>query len=303
MVARSTLANILGYIALLFWAAAGVLATVVKPIPTFEVISIAFGISFTIVATKLTLFHQWHIIKQPWLLWIIGIAGVFGNDILYIAAFKYAPSAQVDLLNYLWPVLVVIFASMLPGEKFTVKHTIAAVFGFAGAYLLITGEQGFASFNINYLPGYLLALFDAIVWSVYCLVARHYKNIPTEMIGMYCGIGFVLSLLIHFNFEPNVTPNMHQLLVMIVMGLTTQGFAYFFWDFGIKNGNFKMLSIVSYGNPIIAIMLLIGFGMATSTPLLWDACILVSIGGLIGSEYCPNFGLDKIGRRLSSMVH
>ncbi len=60
------------------------------------------------MAIRLTLLKRWHLLKQPLMIWIIGIIGICGSDIAYITAVKYAPPAHVDFIDYLWPFLVIL---------------------------------------------------------------------------------------------------------------------------------------------------------------------------------------------------
>ncbi len=270
----------IGYSALIFWALAAPFTVKIKDIPIFETLTIVFTISFFFSAIKLTLCKQWHTLKQPWFLWLIGFLGIYGNDLLYIAAFKHAPAAQADLINYLWPIFVILFTGLLPDEKLSFRHVLAASLGFTGIYVLINQSgQGMES---QYLFGYILAFLDAVIWSIYTLVARRFGKSPVEMIGIYCGVGAICSLFIHFQWETTLIPANNQWLILIVMGMTTQCLAYFFWDFGVKRGDFKLLSILSYGNPILSILFLIFFGMADASYELFIACALVSLGGLVG---------------------
>lgn len=278
----SARATVLGYLALLFWAGSGVYASVVVNIPTFEVLSIAFLVSFSVTAILLTYRKQWHKVKQPLLLWVIGMLGVFGNDALFIAAFKHAPAAQADLINYLWPIFIILFAGFLPSEKFSAKYIIAAIFGFMGIFVVITNGGHLNNFESKYWLGYLFAFLEAVIWSIYTIVARHYKNTPSAMVGMYCGCSLILALVAHFGFESTVIPSTLELLVMVVIGLTAQGSAYFLWDYGIKKGNFKLLSVLSYANPIIGISLLIITGRSHYTSYLLIATLLITFGGIIG---------------------
>jgi len=272
--------TVIGYSALIFWALAAPFTVKIRAIPVFETLTVVFTVSFFVSIIRLTYSGRWAELKQPWFLWCIGFLGIYGNDLLYIAAFKHAPPAQADLINYLWPVIVILFTGLLPDEKLSFKHILAAAFGFTGVYVLI--NQNGEGLDSQYLFGYILAFLDAVVWSVYTLVARRFGKSPVEMIGMYCGAGAICSFFIHFYFEPFYTPQLNQWIILFCMGLTTQCLAYFFWDFGIKRGDFKLLSILSYGNPILSIAFLILFGMAKPSFELFLACILVSFGGLIG---------------------
>lgn len=286
---RRSRATLIGYISLLMWASSGVLTSSVTKIPTFEVLSVAFAISFGITAATLTVKKQWHKVKQPWPLWVAGVIGIFGNDALYVAAFKYAPPAQADLISYLYPLFIIFLASFLPGEKLLPKYIIAALLGLLGTYLLITKGHGLSSFHVKYSLGYVFAILNAIAWSVYCIVARYFKNTPSEMVGVYCGCGLLLSLLFHFGFEHTVIPNTTELLTLIAMGLTTQGSAYFLWDYGIKKGNFKFLSIIAYGNPIIAVFLLVITGKSHYSDILMISTMLIAASGAIAGIKFTSF--------------
>ena len=83
--------------------------------------------------------------------------------------------------------------------------------------------------------------------------------------------------------------------------MTTSGGAYFLWDFGIKHGNFKLLSNLSYGNPIISVLLLAAFHQAQLTINLLFACLFVVAGAVVGSvNWKINFqGLRKIFKGVS----
>ena len=273
----------LGYVALLFWVASPALVSQLNNIPTFEIICVTFATSFTFTCLILCYKKTWSSIKQPWFLWCIGVLGIYGNDVLYIAAFKYAPPVQADLINYLWPILIVVFAGCLPREKFSVRHIIAAALGFGGIFFLITNGHGIAGFDMEYLPGYLLALAEAIVWSVYVLAARHYSDTPAEIIGMFCGISMLCSIVTHIVLEPTITPTVFQWGIMFCMGITVQCLAYFFWDYGIKKGYMKTLSVLSYGNPVLSVLLLVFVGLAKPSVALAIACLLVSSGCVLST--------------------
>lgn len=279
----SRTATLLGYGGLFIWAVSAVFVTHTKNIPTFEILTITYSISFLLTAIVLTWRKEWYKVKQPLVVWLIGIFGIYGNEILYLSSFKYAPPAQADLINYLWPVFVVLFSGFLPRERLTWNHYLAVLLGFLGIYILITEGHGLTNFNAEYLLGYLLALAAATLWSVYILAVRAVKHIPTEMIGMYYGVGMIVSLIIHLGFEKvTVIPTNQQWLSLLFMGLTAQGAAYFLWDYGVKQGNFQLLSILSYGNPIISVLLLVIFHLAQPSLSLLIASILVAVSGAVG---------------------
>ena len=270
-----------GYIALLFWAISAALANSLIPIPTFEILAIAFGISFAGTATYVTIRKRWYIIKQPIMLWVIGILGIFGNDILFLEAFKHAPPAHIILITYLWPMLVILLSALILKEAAPLRYFTGGLFGLAGIAVLMLTKSNAYNIHGDYALGYLLALLSAIVWSIFVIAMRHYKNKPIEMVGMYCGCGFILSLIAHIIFDKNVTPTSPELLVLIIFGLTSQGSAYYLWNHGIRRGNFKLLSISSYATPVVSIVILILLGKSNYSNRLLVSALLVSGGSFI----------------------
>ncbi|QRN03167.1 EamA family transporter [Legionella sp. MW5194] len=270
----------IGYCALIFWVLAAPFTATVKSLPLFETLSLTFLVSFLFSVVQLTLRRQWAALKQPWPLYLLAFIGIYGNQILYVASFKYAPASHADLINYLWPILIPVLTGFLPNEQRSNKHLLAACFGFAGVYILLC--QGETGFERHYLQGYLLAFTGALVWALYSITARFFNEAPVDMIGLCCGLAAVSSGVLHMTYETTVLPQGREWAVLLLMGLTTQGLAYFFWDFGIKKGDFKLLSLLSYGNPMLSMLVLILLGMATPTRELLIAFSLVALGGVIG---------------------
>ncbi len=291
----------LGFIALFIWALTAVTTAYIKVLPTFEVLAIVFSVSFSFTALMLTYTRRWYVLRrQPKVLWLAGVLGIYGNDILYLTAFKYAPAAQADLINYLWPIFVVIFSGLLSNRTWQPKYFIAALLGFIGVYVLLT-SAGSIGFDSQYSLGYALALLDAMVWTFYVLIAARYVDSPSEMIGIYCGIGAVLSAICHFNFEITVIPNALELLVLIFMGLTSQCLAYLFYDYALKYADATLLTTSAYLTPILSVLLLVLFGYADLSLSLLIATVFVVLGALLGAiDWQSGFFIKLFQQKLLS---
>ena len=74
--------------------------------------------------------------------WALGVGGLFGYHALYFAALRLAPPAEAGLVNYLWPLLIVLFSALLPGERLRAAHVAGAFLGFAGVVALTGGRGG-----------------------------------------------------------------------------------------------------------------------------------------------------------------
>ncbi|MCS5711868.1 EamA family transporter [Candidatus Berkiella aquae] len=283
-------ATYMGLGALIMWTVEPLLISEVNGLPIFEVLAIIFFSSFALTALRLTKRRAWHtVLKQPAFIWLAGLTGICLSDFAYIYGAQYAPIAHVDLIDYLWPCLVVAFTSMLPKERFTPQHIIGALLGLLGIYVLVHHEISLNGFNFNYFIGYLLALFGAVLWGGYSAFSRYFKKVPTEMIGMYCGLGALLCLGLHLKFETFVTPTWTQGSLAVVTGISGAGIAYQLWDYGVKYGDVYLLSTITYVARIAAMALLVMFG---KEPLTWSlviACSLASIGVFISGMDTKSF--------------
>lgn len=273
-----------GAFSLLCWASGSSMLASLYTIPIFQILMISLGLSFLLTCVKLTYQKRWHCIKKPpWGMWLIVIAGIYGNDLCLVTATKFAPPAHVHLLSYLWPTFVVVFSGFLPKERWQLRYIIAGIIGLYGVFLLMTQGQGFYGFAWDYRWGYAVAVLGASVWSVYSLLIRHYGETPSEMIGMACGVGALCSLIGHLQFETFVMPTSNQWGLLIMIGSTTSCMAFYFWDYGAKFGNIRLLSLLSYINPLLALGLLAYLGKAELSSSLGLAALIIVAAPVIAS--------------------
>jgi drug/metabolite transporter (DMT)-like permease len=216
----------------------------------------------------------------PLRVYVFGTLGLFGYHALYFSALRLAPAAEAGLIAYLWPLLIVIFSGLLPGERLRGGHMLGAALGFAGAALIIAGGGlGFSSEN---LPGYLLALLCALTWSSYSVLSRLVGNAPTVSVTVFCLAAAALSLPLHLLFEQTILPATALGWAAILgLGLGPVGLAFFVWDIGVKHGDIQLLGTSSYAAPLLSTLVLVLAGVAApSLTLLWAALLITGGAGI-----------------------
>lgn len=274
-------ATFLGYGSIILWSLSGILTAAVSGLPTFEILTIAFGVSFLLSLTGWSLWGSIKNLKRPLYTWVLGVIGIFGSESLYVSAFKFAPAAHVDLISSLWPIFVVVFSVFIPNEKFVARYLVASIIGFFGVYCIIFGDEQWLSISENHWLGYMLALLGACLGCIYTLSTHRYCETSIETTSIYSGCCMLFSLVLHCNFEATVAPSGMEWTTLVTMGLLTQGLAYILWNHGVHYGNYRLLSILSYSSPIISIFLLILFGFANLTPQLVLACVLMCFACIV----------------------
>src|ERR671925_189638 len=167
-------ATLIGLTAIIMWSLLAVLTVATGKIPAFQLAAMTFAIG-ALVAFASFLFRPaaFGALKQPVVAWVVGVGGLFGYHALYFLALRFAPPAEAGLLNYLWPLLIVLFSSLLPGERLAVHHVIGAVLGLAGTVLLFAGNAG--GFAPAQIPGLAAAFVAAFVWAAYSVMSRRLK--------------------------------------------------------------------------------------------------------------------------------
>src|SRR5579859_3273399 len=200
------IATLIGLAAILMWSLLAALTVATGKIPAFQLAAMTFAIGALIgPLTWMGRPNAVSALRQPPLAWIVGVGGLFGYHALYFLALRFAPPAEAGLLNYLWPLLLVLFSSFLPGERLAAHHIIGALLGLAGTVLLFAGNN-LSGFAPGQLPGLLAAFVAAFVWAIYSVMSRKLKSVPTDAVAGFCLATALLAALVHALVEDTVWP-------------------------------------------------------------------------------------------------
>ena len=274
-----------GLISIGLWSSLALLSVLAGPIPPFQMVAMTFaiGAAIGIVRARTNGVALAGLIGWPPRVWLLGIGGLFGYHALYFAALQLAPPAEANLINYLWPLLIVLLSAPLAGEPLGWTHITGAALGFAGVLLLAFGRG--LNFADSHALGYLLALGCAFAWSIYSVLSRRFGETPTDAIAAFCAASALLSLVCHLVFERTVWPaNGMAWFSVLALGLGPAGSAFYFWDHAVKRGDIRALGALSYATPILSTAILIVFGLAQPTGTLIAAALLVTVGAALASR-------------------
>ena len=152
-----------------------------------------------------------------------------GFHFFLFLALRLAPPVEANLVNYLWPLLIVVLAPVLvPGIAWSTRHALGAVVGFSGAALLI--GSGAANLGEGSLAGYAFALA--------------------------C----------HGLFEPAYGPTAAVWPYVVALGVGPMGAAFFLWDRALKTVDPRVLGNLAYLTPLLSTLLLVASGSGEFRP-------------------------------------
>jgi len=277
-----------GFVAVLLWSMLAILTVGTGAIPPFQLTAMAFSISGTLGILWVAYSGRLdELTRVPLHIFGFGTCGLFGYHFLYFSALRTAPPEQASLIAYLWPLLIVLFSGLLPGERLTRGHAAGALISFTGAALVVSGDG--TGFGTAFLPGYLLAFGGAIVWSSYSLLSRRLGATTTDSVAVFCVLTAILSALAHVFLEQTVWPGtVIAWLSILALGVGPVGFAFFAWDVGVKKGDIQVLGTLSYAAPVLSTMLLILAGITSPSWQLLTAAALIATGAGLATRASAN---------------
>lgn len=275
--ARSSLFAALGAIAL--WATLATLGVSLRHVPPFLLTGVAL-----LIGSLIALPWIWRgrsALRLPLRTLGLGVYGLFGYHFLLFLALRSAPPVEANLVNYLWPLLMVVLPPvLLVGVPLRPIHVVAALLGFAGATLAIVG--GGVSASASWHSGYALAAASAFVWASYSLWCQRVAPFPTAAVGVFALVSGLLSLACHVALEPSVVLSAKDWWLLAAMGLGPLGAAFFLWDIALKTGDVRQIGVLSYITPLLSTALLMLVSGRTLTWNIAGAAVLILGAAFLG---------------------
>ena len=274
-------ATLAGCGAIALWAFLGLLSRAAAAIPPLQLTAMSFCVAALLGIFVLLARGRLTDLRQPPAAWLHGVGGLFGFHALYFAALSWAPAAQANLINYTWPLLIVLLSAPLLGLRLTWRHLLGTALGAAGCVLLLSGRAGLTAAAV---PGYLAAACSALVWALYSVLSRRFSAVPTGAVAGFCAASAVLAAVSHFIFETTATPDVPGWLAVVVLGAGPVGGAFFLWDIGMKRGDPRLLGTLAYATPVASTLLLCAGGYAAFSIATLVSAALVAAGGLVAAR-------------------
>lgn len=289
-------ATAIGFSAILLWSLLALLTVGTAPVPPFLLNALTFAVGGAVGVAWVVLAGDRRVLGRiSWKVYAFGTIALFGYHFLYFSAMRMAPAAEAGLIAYLWPLLIVIFSGLLPGERLTRGHVLGAGIAFAGAALIVLRPG--AGLSGEVMPGYLLAFLCALTWAGYSVLSRRLGAVPTESVAVFCLATAALSMLAHLALEQPAWPaSATGWGAVLALGLGPVGLAFYVWDVGMKKGDIQLLGVASYAAPLLSTTALVLAGYAAATPRLAIAAAMIAFGAALAAWA----SVRRAGRKLQA---
>ncbi|PJG59506.1 DMT family transporter [Aeromonas cavernicola] len=234
----------------------------------------------------LPLWRQWR--ARP-VTWLVTITTLLLYHLLLFMSFRHAPVLEANLINYLWPLCIILFTPLLlPSHPLQPRHLLAGALGLAGSMLVMVNGQ--LQLQQAYLPGYLLALSAAIIWGLYSVLARRLPPAPAVVTAAACLPAGILALLLAWAVEgplPLAQIPRADWWLIVGLALGPMGAAFVTWYLALREGDPRRIGALSYLTPLLSTLLLVGLNGEQLTSRHWLAGALIIGGALLGLGASP----------------
>ncbi|PZU92886.1 MAG: EamA family transporter [Chelatococcus sp.] len=277
----SRTATLIGFGAVLLWSTLALFTAMSGRVPPFQLVGMTFVVGGLLILAVTIARGEVRRIRPTPASFALGLYGPFGDTALYYAAVKTAPAAEANLIHYLWPLLIVLFAALLPGGGLKPRHLVGALIGLVATGLLVSGSLGSGG---GIAPGHILAALGAFVWASYSVLSRRFADIPSESLCVTMLGCAVPAFACHLAFETTLwSPTPVEWAGILGLGLGSIGLAFVVWDIGMKQGDVALLGVASYAAPVLSTLILVAFGYAAPSWLLAISCALIVVGAVVAS--------------------
>jgi drug/metabolite transporter (DMT)-like permease len=286
----------------LLWGSTPLLVSEIsKELPIWEANALISGFSALVLALAVTAFGRWPALRalrgrQLAALLGLGAGANFPYTALYYLAFALAPAAAGDanIINYLWPLWVLLLSVPLLKEPLTWNKVLGMLVAFAGVYLLVSGGS-WIRFRAENLPAYACAAAGAFFWGLFSVLSKKQgQSEPLTALFLYLGASFVCFVILALILSATgaihpALPSGRAWLMMAAVGAGANGLGALFWVLTLRHSDTALASTLVYLTPFVALAYLAVF-RGTPIRLLQLASLALILGGPL---------LERFARRRS----
>jgi drug/metabolite transporter (DMT)-like permease len=274
---------VLALFTILIWSTLAFMSAGTAALPPLFAVGVALCIGGLVGLVRI---RDWRV---PPATMAIGVGGIFGYHALLFAAFQLAPAVEVNILNYLWPLLIVALTPVyLKGLSLTPRNVLGALLGLAGAVIVVSG--GKLHLERSGLPGYALAILAAFTWASYSLLTKRVPAFPTGAVGLFCLASGILSLGLWSISEISITGTLSipavtgsETIYLLLLGIGPMGGAFYTWDAALKRGDPRTIGALAYLTPLLSTLNLVMLGGKSLSATSGLAMGLIVTGAVVGS--------------------
>lgn len=225
--------------------------------------------------------------RKEWL-WLsfLGLLGTYIYYLFLYLGYSKATGMEVLVIQYTWPILIVVFSILILNERLTCKKSMAVFLGFIGVLLVLT-KGNIANVNIHNPSVIALVAAGAACFALFSVLSKKIVKEPLGVVAVYFGVASIASFISMLCFSEFALPSANEVPAILINGIIVNGFSYVLWVLALRSTEASYLATFTFITPILSAIYLIVFFDEPFFPAYGIGLVLVVAGGLINSFKLP----------------
>jgi len=214
---------------------------------------------------------------------ILGILGTYLYYILLYFGYANAKGIEVLIIQYCWPIFVIILSILILKERLNIRKVISIVLGFFGVFLVLTKGK-LTEIHLDNFFVDSIVFIAAFVFGLFSVLSKRVRIDSLTLVTIYFFTATVISFLSMISLSEFKLPTQETFLPIIINGIFVNGVSYLLWIGALKIGKASFIAPFVFLTPVISTILLILFFTEPFQLIYVIGMISVIIGGLINKE-------------------
>ncbi len=183
----------------------------------------------------------------------IGSLGIFLYHLLLYVGIDKMEASQAFIINYLWPMMAVVFACIILKEKMTFRKIIAVLLSFLGV-VIVTSNGNLLGIGRERLLGAFYCVLAAVSYGLFTVLNKQKSYNKYLSMMMYYFYSFVISLIYVLFEKDGFCLSFAQGLGMLWNGIFATAIPFTTWALALEKGDTARVSNLAYITPFLSLV-------------------------------------------------
>ena len=212
----------------------------------------------------------------------LGLLGTYIYYLFLYLGYSKATGMEVLVVQYCWPLLIIVFSILILKERLTVRKTLALGLGFIGVMTVLTKGK-FQDIDVSNITVIALVAAGAACFALFSVLSKTIKHEPLGVTSIYFLSACIASLLSMLYFSEFALPSTSEIVPVLLNGVLVNGFSYVFWIIALKSTEASYLAPFTFLTPVLSAVYLIVFFDEPVVLAYGVGLVCVVGGGLVNS--------------------
>lgn len=215
---------------------------------------------------------------------LMGLFNPFLYYLILFEAYNRIPAQEGVALNYIWPVMLVIFSIVFLKQHISLISFMAILISFSGT-IVIAMHGNFNEFRFSNTFGVLLAVSSSLIWASFWII--NLKDSREAIVKMFANFAFGSTYILLWNIYKNnlALPSITGLSGAVYIGIFEMGLTFVLWLTALKlSTHTARVSNLVFISPFISLLLISVFVGEKILPSTVIGLVII-VSGIVIQQY------------------